>query len=65
MRTLFVEHFYYHVLSHLQPYPLPRCVVAMDNASIHLDSRIAAMLHSVGAMHMPMTASTELLILLR
>ena len=53
MRTLFVEHFYYHVLSHLQPYPLPRCVVAMDNASIHLDSRIAAMLHSVGAMHMP------------
>ena len=52
----FVHDFYYHVLPHLQPYPLPRSVVIFDNAQIHLDPRIDAMVRAAGALIVPLPA---------
>ena len=54
----FVQNFFDHVLPVLQPYPLPRSVLVLDNASIHLDPRIDAMVRGVGAILMPLPASS-------
>ena len=43
-------------MPHLQAYPLPRSVVIFDNAQIHLDPQIAAMIRSVGALLLPLPA---------
>ena len=52
----FVNDFWYHVLPHLNAWPGPRSVVVLDNASIHLDPRILAMVRSVGAVIVPLPA---------
>ena len=52
----FVDDFFYHVMPHLQAYPLPRSVLVLDNAAIHLDRRIDAMVRAKGAILMPLPA---------
>ena len=45
----FVRQLEVHVLPHLQPFPHDRSVVVMDNAVVHHDRRVRALIESTGA----------------
>lgn len=48
-RGSFHESFITHILPHLQPWPLPRSIVIMDNAKIHCYPEIYDVIQRVGA----------------
>jgi hypothetical protein len=48
-RTSFHHAFVAHVIPLLNPWPLPRSIVILDNAKIHLYQELEAAIHQVGA----------------
>ena len=48
-RLSFHDAIYTQILPYLNPWPLPRSIVILDNAKIHMYAEFEAMVHSVGA----------------
>lgn len=49
-RSVFHSVFQNSILPYLNPWPLPRSIVVLDNAKIHMYAELQDMVHSVGAL---------------